>query len=152
MPDIVCPECGHLSSFVAIRRSSDEFCPQCDYPLFWAPTAVPMATPGSTNLATLRRLPGAGGRQRVGSKVCPECGELSPLTETHCIRCGADLDPKPIPVPSPAPPSASAAATCLKSQPSELPEAAARTSARAPRGRCRRRAPCRSRGRRSGRG
>ncbi|MCB0967698.1 MAG: zinc ribbon domain-containing protein [Ilumatobacter sp.] len=103
MPDIVCPECGHLSSFVAIRRSSDEFCPQCDYPLFWAPTAVPMATPGSTNLATLRRLPGAGGRQRVGSKVCPECGELSPLTETHCIRCGADLDPKPIPVPEPEP-------------------------------------------------
>lgn len=103
MPDIVCPECGHQSSFVAIRRSADEFCPQCDYPLFWAPTAVPMATPGSTNLATLRRLPGAGGRQRVGSKVCPECGELSPLTETHCIRCGADLDPKPEPEPEPEP-------------------------------------------------
>lgn len=103
MPDIVCPECGHESSFVAIRRAADEFCPQCDYPLFWAPTAVPMATPGSTNMATLRRLPGAGGRQRVGSKVCPECGELSPLTETHCIRCGADLDPKPEPVPEPEP-------------------------------------------------
>ncbi|MAT03656.1 MAG: hypothetical protein CL424_01230 [Acidimicrobiaceae bacterium] len=103
MPDIVCPECGHESSFVAIRRSSDEFCPQCDFPLFWAPTAVPMATPGSTNMATLRRLPGAGGRQRVGSKVCPECGELSPLTETHCIRCGADLDPKPVPAPEPEP-------------------------------------------------
>lgn len=103
MTDIVCPECGHESSFVAIRRSSEEFCPQCDYPLFWAPSAVPMATPGSTNTATLRRLPGAGGRHRVGSKVCPECGELSPLTETHCIRCGADLDPKPLPEPEPEP-------------------------------------------------
>ncbi|MEQ8437415.1 MAG: zinc ribbon domain-containing protein [Ilumatobacter fluminis] len=103
MTDIVCPECGHESSFVAIRRSADEFCPQCDFPLFWAPSAVPMATPGSTNMATLRRLPGAGGRQRVGSKVCPECGELSPLTETHCIRCGADLDPKPEPAPEPEP-------------------------------------------------
>lgn len=103
MPDIVCPECGHEASFVAIRRSSDEFCPQCDYPLFWAPAAVPMATPGSSNLATLRRLPGAGGRQRVGSKVCPECGELNPVTETHCIRCGSDLDPKPLPEPTPEP-------------------------------------------------
>lgn len=103
MPDIVCPECGQATSFVAIRRAADEFCPKCDYPLFWAPSAIPMATPGSTNLATLRRLPGAGGRQRVGSKVCPECGELSPLTETHCIRCGADLDPKPAPPPEPAP-------------------------------------------------
>jgi len=103
MPDIVCPECGQTSSFVAIRRSSDEFCTQCDYPLFWAPSAIPMATPGSTNLATLRRLPGAGGRQRIGSKVCPECGELNPITETNCIRCSADLDPKPQPLPEPAP-------------------------------------------------
>ena len=102
MPEIVCPGCSQVVSFVAIRRSSDEFCPKCDYPLFWAPTAVPMATPGSTNLATLRRLQGAGGRQRVGTRVCPECGEHNPIAETHCIRCVAELDPKPV-VPEPEP-------------------------------------------------
>lgn len=103
MPDIVCPGCSRVTQLVAVRRAADEFCHHCDYPLFWAPTAVPMATPGSSNLATLRRLPGAGGRQRVGSKVCPECGELNPLAETFCIRCTADLDPKPAPPPAPEP-------------------------------------------------
>lgn len=103
MPDIVCPECGQVTHLVAVRRSADEFCGHCDFPLFWAPTAVPMAEPGASNLATLRRLPGAGGRQRVGSKVCPECGELNPLVETYCIRCQADLDPKPAPPPAPEP-------------------------------------------------
>ena len=81
MPDIVCPGCSRVTQLVAVRRAADEFCSHCDYPLFWAPTAVPMATPGASNLATLRRLPGAGGRQRVGSKVCPECGELNPLAD-----------------------------------------------------------------------
>lgn len=101
MPDIVCPECGQPTHLVAIRRSADEFCTKCDYPLFWAPSAIPMATPGASNLATLRRLPGAGGRQRVGSKVCPECGELNPLTETLCIRCTSELEPAPIVEPEP---------------------------------------------------
>lgn len=103
MPDIPCPECGQVTHLVAVRRAADEFCQQCDFPLFWAPSAVPMATPGSSNMATLRRLPGAGGRQRVGSKVCPDCGELNPMAQTHCIRCTADLDPKPVIEATPAP-------------------------------------------------
>ena len=64
MPDIVCPECGQVSRVVAIRRAAEEFCTHCDYPLFWAPTAVAMATPGVSSETTMRRLPGAGGRQR----------------------------------------------------------------------------------------
>jgi hypothetical protein len=43
----------------------------------------------------------------VGTKVCPACGELNPLGETHCIRCAAELDPKPKPAPvvaAPPPP------------------------------------------------
>ena len=103
MPDIVCPGCGQVNSLVAIRRSAEEFCPHCDFPLFWAPTAVPMATPGSSSAASLRRLPGAGGRQHLGSKICPACGELNPLIQVYCIRCSADLDPKPAPPPVPAP-------------------------------------------------
>jgi len=99
MPDITCPECGHQSDLVSIRRSSEEFCTQCDYPLFWVPSSVPTTTKGVNNDTTLRRLPGAGGRQRVGSKVCPACGELNPLGETHCLRCRAELDPKPVVAP-----------------------------------------------------
>lgn len=101
MPDITCPECGHHSELVSIRRSSEEFCAQCDFPLFWVPSSIPATTPGANSDATLRRLPGAGGRHRVGSKVCPECGELNPLGETHCLRCQSELDPKPVAPPAP---------------------------------------------------
>lgn len=111
MPEIVCPECGTRTELPAIRRSADEFCAHCDYPLFWVQSALVVTSPGGNSDATLRRLPGAGGRHRVGSKVCPECGELNPLGETHCLRCRADLDPKPpepvvevIPEPEPPPP------------------------------------------------
>lgn len=103
MPEITCPRCGRISEFVAIRRSAEEFCSHCDYPLFWAPSSIPATTPGANSDATLRRLPGAGGRHRVGTKVCPTCGELNPITETICLRCRNDLDPKP-PEPEPAPP------------------------------------------------
>ncbi len=111
MPEIVCPECGTRTELPAIRRSADEFCAHCDYPLFWVQSALAVTSPGVSSDATLRRLPGAGGRHRVGSKVCPECGELNPLGETHCLRCRADLDPKApepvvevLPEPAPAPP------------------------------------------------
>lgn len=99
MAEITCPECGHQTELVSIRRSSEEFCTHCDFPLFWVSSNVPTTTKGANSDATLRRLPGAGGRNRVGSKVCPECGELNPLGETHCIRCTAELDPKPAPPP-----------------------------------------------------
>ena len=103
MPEIVCPECGQVAQLVAIRRSAEEFCTQCDFPLFWAPSAVRATTPGSSSAASMRRLPGAGGRQRLGSKICPDCGELNPVAETFCIRCAAELDPKPmLPPPPPA--------------------------------------------------
>ncbi len=110
MAEITCPECGHQTDLVSIRRSSEEFCTQCDYPLFWVSSNVPTTTKGANSDSTLRRLPGAGGRNRVGTKVCPECGELNPLGETHCIRCTAELDPKPaappvvVATPPPLPP------------------------------------------------
>ena len=99
MAEITCPECGHQTELVSIRRSSEEFCTHCDFPLFWVSSNVPTTTKGANSDSTLRRLPGAGGRTRVGSKVCPACGELNPLGETHCIRCTAELDPKPAPPP-----------------------------------------------------
>jgi hypothetical protein len=112
MPEITCPECGRQTEHASIRRSAEEFCQHCDYPLFWVSSTVPTTTPGANSDSTLRRLPGAGGRHRVGSKICPDCGELNPLGETHCLRCSAELDPKPVepppvivaPPPPPPPP------------------------------------------------
>ncbi|HZB42675.1 MAG TPA: hypothetical protein VE487_17010 [Ilumatobacter sp.] len=101
MADVVCPKCKTTTELAAIRRNADEFCPRCDYPLFWVSSGIPTTRPGTSSDATLRRLPGVGGRQRVGSKVCPECGDPNPLGETHCTRCKAELEPK-LPEPPPA--------------------------------------------------
>jgi hypothetical protein len=108
--EIVCPECGLVTSLTAIRRAADEFCAHCDYPLFWAPTALPLVTGATASDATVRRLPGAGGRMMIGTLVCPACGELNPMSEIDCIRCGSPLhpvvaEPEPEPPPPPPPPA-----------------------------------------------
>jgi hypothetical protein len=103
MAEITCPECGLITDLPAIRRSAEEFCQHCDYPLFWAPSAVPLVAGTTANDATLRRLPGAGGRMLIGTLVCPTCGELNPMSEVWCIRCGSPLHPLP-PEPEPEPP------------------------------------------------
>lgn len=104
MADVVCPECGQVSTLPSIRRASDEFCSHCDFPLFWAPTAVPAETVSASNDSTLRRLPGAGGRLLIGTRVCPTCGELNSIAEKFCTRCHNDMDPQPLPVAAPPPP------------------------------------------------
>jgi len=103
MADVVCPECGTVTTLPAIRRASDEFCSHCDFPLFWAPSAVPASTVTENSDTTLRRLPGAGGRQIVGSRVCPTCGELNLLSAVRCVRCNGEMDPAPVVVPPPPP-------------------------------------------------
>lgn len=103
--EIVCPGCGTVSHFDQVRRSSEEFCRRCDYPLFWVrsgdePAAVDLAA-GDTGL---RRLPGAAGHQAVAALGCPHCNEPNLHTATVCIRCGGDMRPvAPPPAPSPPP-------------------------------------------------
>jgi hypothetical protein len=104
MAEIACPECGKITDLPVIRRSAEEFCEHCDYPLFWAPAAAPLTNGEIANDATLRRLPGAGGRMLIGTQVCPTCGELNPMSEEFCIRCGAPFHPEPEPEPEPEPP------------------------------------------------
>jgi|SRR5829696_8827352 len=107
MPDVVCPECGLITTLDAIRRRFDEFCSHCDFPLFWAPSAVPVASESRSNDATLRRLPGAGGLQMIGTRVCPSCGEQNPIGDRICWRCKFDMEPQPVleePEPEPPPP------------------------------------------------
>ena len=103
MADVTCPRCGTATEMLAVRRAAEEFCPRCDYPLFWTPSAAPMMVAGGNAQTTLRRMPGTEGRRSVGSKPCPECSELNPTGATHCWRCEADLDPPPPPPPPPPP-------------------------------------------------
>jgi hypothetical protein len=103
MPTIVCPSCSQVAEFDAMRRASEEFCRNCDFPLFWARSeALSVAT--NDEDASRRRLPGAAGRLTLGSKVCPECGEMNLLDVRYCIRCNNDFDPPPPPPPPPPAP------------------------------------------------
>ena len=66
--------------------------------------SLPLVTGSVASDATLRRLPGAGGRMMIGTLVCPTCGELNPMSEIWCIRCGSPLHPMAEPEPEPEPP------------------------------------------------
>ena len=104
-----CPECGTVAMVALTRRESDDFCRQCDYPLFWTPSKVQLDS-GNTAGDSLRRLPGTSGRVLVASVPCPHCAEGNLLTAELCARCGGLMDP-PAPAPvvaAPPPPPAPA--------------------------------------------
>ncbi len=103
---VTCPECGTVSVVALTRRESTDFCPQCDYPLFWTPSKVVLDS-ASTSAESLRRLPGTAGRVTVGSLPCPHCAEGNLITAEICVRCGGLMDPpEPEPVVVAAPPPA----------------------------------------------
>jgi len=101
MTTITCPDCGHLATFDSVMRGADEFCPTCDYPLFWVKSDLPGGMLSDGVDATRRRLPGAGGRAIIGSRPCPACSEQNRLSAINCIRCGSLMDPPPEPEPEP---------------------------------------------------
>lgn len=98
---VACPGCGQPATVSMNRRVAADFCPRCDYPLFWTPSEV-IVDPRSSG-ESLRRLPGAVGQQRVGSVACPACSELNVVSAVTCVRCGALMRPAaPAPAPLPA--------------------------------------------------
>ncbi len=109
---ITCPECGTVSNVQLTRRESGDFCAKCDFPLFWTPATIQLGE-GATDGATLRRLPGTGGKQTVASTPCPHCREANSITANTCVRCHLPMvvaaPPPPAPVyvapppPMPAP-------------------------------------------------
>lgn len=111
MTAITCPNpsCRTVTvfpdDFDVFQRSSEEFCPQCDTPLFWSPNDEVLASlaPGSDK--TRRRLPGAGptGLAALGSRACPVCSERNTLKAVYCYRCGAEMVPRVV-LPPPPPP------------------------------------------------
>jgi hypothetical protein len=102
--ELLCPGCGTPSHFDEFRRSANEFCRKCDYPLFWARTsALVAAADGGEGDTGLRRLPGAAGHVAIATKDCWSCREPNLLAATLCIRCGVDLSGPPTPVVVPPP-------------------------------------------------
>lgn len=103
MPNIVCPECS-TETFIDdkdsfLEGSPDEFCRNCDFPLFWAPadavrteTAVAVDPP---QVSPLRRLPGTEGLEMSTGIRCWNCGEMNDPEHPHdtCWRCGELLEP-----------------------------------------------------------
>jgi ribosomal protein L40E len=104
MPLVTCPQCAYTAEFDGFVKSADEFCPTCDFPLFWAGAVRP--DDGDADDDSYRRLPGADGKKTIGTRSCPACSELNPTSATVCLRCGASLEPKPFvpPTPRPMPP------------------------------------------------
>ena len=100
MPRVKCPSCSQEAEFESMQRSADEFCTNCDFPLFWARNDLPRVESVDAVDSTRRRLPGAAGRLSAGHKACPACQEPNLLEVRFCIRCGTDFDPPP-PMPEP---------------------------------------------------
>lgn len=88
---IVCPECGTAAVITVNRRDSVDFCKQCDFPLFWTPSAVIRDGALRANDESLRRLPGTVGRVTVASLPCPHCAEPNLLSAQTCVRCGLPM-------------------------------------------------------------
>lgn len=88
---VVCPECGTAAVITVNRRDSADFCKQCDFPLFWTPSAVIRDASMRTNDESLRRLPGTVGRVTVASLPCPHCAEPNLLSAQTCVRCGLPM-------------------------------------------------------------
>lgn len=105
---IECPGCGAEIDEVPLERTSEAFCPACDFPVFFAsgPVVRVPVEDGSRE-----RNPGVAGRVRRVAVACPVCAEPNPRDGLHCLRCGALLSPPPptepevevVPEPEPAP-------------------------------------------------
>jgi len=101
--DVVsCPECGQLATVNMARRSADDFCRNCDFPLFWAKGTV-ITPDGEESGASLRRLPGTVGRAATASLICPPCAAPNSPAAEICVRCALALHPVEIPEPAPEP-------------------------------------------------
>lgn len=105
---VVCPGCQHPTDLTRADARAESFCPNCDYPLFWAVeedhAAVERSRGGGAD-DDLRRRPGSAGR-RIPGEPCRACGEINPRRAVYCGRCGVELRPATAAPPAPEPPPA----------------------------------------------
>lgn len=105
---VTCPECGTMAEVSPARREASDFCPSCDFPLFWARSTVILPSSAATG-ASLRRLPGTVGKASTAFIPCPHCGEPNSPAAQICVRCTLSMilvvpPPPPPPVYVPPPP------------------------------------------------
>lgn len=116
---LTCPECGTRTTVTLSRRDSQDFCPSCDYPMFWARPEQVAGLPDAGGDDARRRLPGASGASQLATVPCPSCGELNLPGAWLCIRCDASMivapPPEPEPIPMPVP--------VVEPEPMRVPEA-----------------------------
>ncbi|MEX2447032.1 MAG: hypothetical protein WD734_06800 [Dehalococcoidia bacterium] len=90
MADVSCPQCGTVSE---LEEDEQGFCPNCDYPLFWAGRG------GGDEEAEAERSEATRGEIDLDAQatdlICRSCAERNPGSRTFCQRCGADLTPPP---------------------------------------------------------
>lgn len=98
---VTCPGCGSVGLVDLARREASDFCPSCDFPLFWTPSRVIALDGPPPEDSGLRRLPGTAGHAALASLACPSCTEPNPPTGLTCLRCGAPLHPVPVAEPEP---------------------------------------------------
>ncbi|HWJ86123.1 MAG TPA: hypothetical protein VNR62_11880 [Cellulomonas sp.] len=115
---VTCPECGSVAHVRSGQRLASDFCPTCDYPLFWAkPTTADAETQESVDARW--RAPGASGTAALSTLACPACSELNLPTAVTCVRCGASMTPPPPPVEPPPP--APAPVVVVQAPPQQVP-------------------------------
>ncbi len=116
---LTCPECGTQTTVTLSRRDAQDFCPSCDYPMFWARPEQAAGRPDAGGDDARRRLPGASGATQLATVPCPSCGELNLPGAWLCIRCESSMvvapPPEPEPVPMPVP--------VVEPEPMRFPEA-----------------------------
>lgn len=90
------------------HRDSQEFCANCDFPLFFASSVLVddderdrWDMPVGASVPVRRRLPGAAGRDDLVGDACPVCAELNLPGADYCHRCGSSMHPAPRAEPEP---------------------------------------------------
>ena len=128
MTSIECPQCHTVHQGDVSGRAAADFCPQCDYPLFFAPESAVEDGPGdafvpaaeaATATANVATGPPPAVVDDEEQRICTACLAANPLEAVFCGRCGhaLDADPGPLYGPDtlamPAPASSSSAALVL---------------------------------------
>ncbi|MGE3856400.1 MAG: hypothetical protein AB7G21_05545 [Dehalococcoidia bacterium] len=90
MADVTCPQCGTVSEF---DDGEQGFCPNCDYPLFWAGRTGAEGDDAQKNGVERGEIELDALATDV---ICRACAERNPGTRTFCQRCGAELVQAPV--------------------------------------------------------